>query len=112
MFQDRSGLSVQHSPDPHESFRDVSPMGGKTVGKARFETPGPDQPKNVQDDTIRYIKKRVGDKKESIGEYVEGSRQMLQLNIGIMNKQHEIIKLRDMIQDEDLEISEKFCDSS
>jgi hypothetical protein len=50
---------------------------------------------------LRYIKKKVGDKKESITDYVEGSRGMLKLNIGIMNKQHEIIKLRDMINDEE-----------
>ena len=67
------------------------------MGGARYQTPAPKELPNVQDDTIRYIKKRAGDKKESIGTYVEGSRKMLCLNIGIMNKQHEVIKLRDMI---------------
>ena len=30
---------------------------------------------------------------------------MLQLNIGIMNKQHEILKLKDMIQDEEQKLN-------
>jgi chromosome segregation ATPase len=56
-------------------------------------------------ETLRYIKKRAGDKKESVSTYVDGSRKMLQLNIGIMNKQHEVIKLRDMIQEEEQKLN-------
>lgn len=53
---------------------------------------------------IRYIKQKAGDKKESVSTYIEGSRSMLMANIGIMHKQDEVIKLKEMIHQEELKL--------
>lgn len=60
---------------------------------------------SVHEDPIRYIKQRAGDKKEEVRQFIEDSREMLIHNIGIMNKKHEIIKLQEMIDDEEFKLN-------
>jgi len=92
MLNGNSELSIR-SPDQSLSRLDNTSPSSVRVGGARFQSPAP----SIQDDTLRYIKNKTGDRRESVGSYVDSSRKMLQLNIRILNKQHEVVKLRDMI---------------
>lgn len=81
-----------------------------SVGGARFKTPAPlrDQPhpfEMVHEDPIRYIKQRAGDKKEGVRNYINDTREMLRLNVGIVNRKHEIVKLEDMIDEEEKKLN-------
>lgn len=87
--------SARGSPNPAETFQvQRSPVSThRAIGMVRFSSPLAHELENVHDDPIRYIKKRAGDKKEEVKQFIDNAREMLIHNIGIMHKKHEIIKL-------------------
>lgn len=76
-----------------------------TVGQARFKTPAPTRPLSIVDDPLRYLKQKSNDQKESIQDYVDSARKMLQFNVSILDKQQQVEQLRDMIKDEEQKLN-------
>ena len=56
-------------------------------------------------DPMRYLKKKKGDQRETVGDYILSSRQMLQHNISILDKEQEVEKLKGMIQEEEKKLA-------
>lgn len=82
-----------------------SPYKSVQVGGARFKTPAPGRSLTIIEDPLRYLKQKSGDQRESIGDYILSSRDMLQHNISILDKEREVAKLRGMIGDEEKKLS-------
>jgi hypothetical protein len=57
-------------------------------------------------DPMRYLKKKTGDQKESVQDYIQSSRKMLHHNISILDKQQEVEKLRSMINEEERKLGD------
>lgn len=75
------------------------------VGNARFKTPVPSRPLSIVDDPLRYLKQKSNDQKESIQDYVDSARKMLQFNVSILDKQQQVEQLREMIKDEEQKLN-------
>lgn len=75
------------------------------VGHARFKTPAPARPLSIVDDPLRYLKQKSNDQKESIQDYVDSARKMLQFNVSILDKQQQVEQLREMIRDEEQKLN-------
>lgn len=89
------GASPKSSHLTSPAYRSVN------VGNARFKTPAPTRPLSIVDDPLRYLKQKSNDQKESIQEYVDSARKMLQYNVAILDKRQQVDQLRDMIKDEE-----------
>ena len=63
------------------------------------------RPLAIVDDPLRYLKQRSNDQKESIQDYIDSARKMLQHNVSILDKKQQIDSLRDMIHDEETKLT-------
>ena len=63
------------------------------------------RPLAIVDDPLRYLKSRSNDQKESIQDYIDSARKMLQHNVSILDKKQQIDSLRDMIHDEETKLT-------
>ena len=63
------------------------------------------RPLAIVDDPLRYLKQRSNDQKESIQDYIDSARKMLQHNVSILDKKQQIESLRDMIHDEETKLT-------
>lgn len=85
-----NSLQQGESPEftsPKSSIQAYSPSYRSVqVGNARFKTPAPIRSLSIIDDPLRYLKQRSNDQKESIQDYIDSSKKMLQHNVAILDK--------------------------
>lgn len=55
---------------------------------------------------MRYLKKQTGDQKETISDYINSSRKVLYHNISILDKEQEVEKLQEMIDEEEKKLGD------
>ena len=82
---------------------DDSIMSSVRKGNARFKTPAPRQLATLED-PLRYLKK-TSSRNESIPDYIESSRKILKVNVGLMENQEDVDKLKAMIVDEESKLA-------
>lgn len=103
-----SGPATLDSPraaSPKSSYLTSPTYRSIQVGHARFKTPAPARPLSIVDDPLRYLKQQSNDQKESIQDYVDSARKMLQFNVSILDKQQQVDQLREMIRDEEQKLN-------
>ena len=82
---------------------DDSVMSSVRKGNARFKTPAPRQLATLED-PLRYLKK-TSSRNESIPDYIDSSRKILKVNVGLMENQEDVDKLKAMIVDEESKLA-------